>query len=297
MPRHALRAFFRRAALVAPLALSGCWPGPINCPDQTLTVFVDGGLPDILDQQTCRVLCEGRPPVIRSCAPGPAAGQLDCVGSTLCATGRRPAGMVARRASGDEVGRFFAEVAQLEHASVHAFGRLAAELRIHDAPKELIAAAERSAREEVRHARAMGRLARRFGVRPLRARVRQIAARSLMALAEENAAEGCVRETFGAALAGWQARASQDQEVRAAMAGIAADEERHAELAWAVDAWARRRLGRSERRHLTVVRQNAAAMIAAELQQAPPPSLIRLAGLPSPVEARALFAEAAPLFA
>jgi hypothetical protein len=203
--------------------------------------------------------------------------------------------MVARRASGGEVGRFFAEAAQLEDASVHAFRRLAEELRAHGAPPDLVAAAERSAREEVRHARSMGALARRFGARPLRARVRQFVARPLLALAEENAAEGCVRETFGAAVAGWQARASADEGVRAAMRAIAADEERHAELAWEVDAWARRRLDQAA--HLTRVRQNAASILAAELAQAASPSLARVAGLPSPADAAALLAQAAPLFA
>jgi hypothetical protein len=125
--------------------------------------------------------------------------------------------------------------------------------------------------------------------------VRQFVARPLLALAEENAAEGCVRETFGAAVAGWQARASADEGVRAAMRAIAADEERHAELAWEVDAWARRRLDQAA--HLTRVRQNAASILAAELAQAASPSLARVAGLPSPADAAALLAQAAPLFA
>src|SRR5262245_34268879 len=176
MPRHALRAFFRRAALLVPLALAGCPP----CPKETHWVYVDGGLPDALDIETCRKLCSKPLWNTDSCAPGTLDGGVQvvlCHGNVACYTGRRPAGLVTRAAPyAHEVGRYFAEAAQLEDASVHAFRHLAAELRLHDAPEALIAAADRSATEETAHRRVMGALARRFGARPLRAQVRQIAA-------------------------------------------------------------------------------------------------------------------------
>ena len=50
--------------------------------------------------------------------------------------------------------------------------------------------------------------------------------------------EGCVGETLAALQAGEQLAAATDPAVRAALATIAADEARHAELAWRTVAWA-----------------------------------------------------------
>jgi hypothetical protein len=57
-----------------------------------------------------------------------------------------------------------AEAAWLEAASVDAFRVLRLELRAHSAPRRLLRAASRAARDERRHARAAGALARRFDV-------------------------------------------------------------------------------------------------------------------------------------
>jgi hypothetical protein len=65
-------------------------------------------------------------------------------------------------------------------------------------------------------------------------RVRHTRARSLDAVACENAVEGCVHETFGAAVAVMQSERAREPSCRDAMKRIAADEIRHAELAWAV---------------------------------------------------------------
>ncbi len=54
----------------------------------------------------------------------------------------------------------------------------------------------------------------------------------------ENAVEGCVRETYGAVRGLVEAQTSRDRGIRHARKSIAADECRHAELAWAVHAWA-----------------------------------------------------------
>ncbi len=78
----------------------------------------------------------------------------------------------------------------------------------------LVRAARRSAREEIRHARSAGRLARRFGAVPVRARYgASCLVRSLEDVALENAIEGCVRETYGAAVAWWQAERSHDPQI------------------------------------------------------------------------------------
>jgi hypothetical protein len=157
-------------------------------------------------------------------------------GSSGCAVGRRPEGY-APVSQGTSLGDYFAMIAELEAASVPAFQRLARELRAHGAPRELVSRAEKAARDEVRHARMTQRLAERFGGAPKLPRIGKLPVRSLEAIAEENAREGCVRETFGALVASVQALRATDEGIRAAMEAIAVDETEHAALAWDVAAW------------------------------------------------------------
>lgn len=157
-------------------------------------------------------------------------------GDPNCAVGRRPEGY-SPSAKGTSLGAHFAMTAELEAASVPAFYRLARELRAHGASPDLVARAEKAAREEIQHARSMRKLAERFGGAPELPKIGLLAVRPLAAIAEENAREGCVRETFGALLATIQAVRSPDEAIRAAMETIAADETEHAALAWDVAAW------------------------------------------------------------
>ncbi|HVY48495.1 MAG TPA: ferritin-like domain-containing protein, partial [Minicystis sp.] len=61
---------------------------------------------------------------------------------------------------------------------------------------------------------------------------------SLAAFAAATAREGCVGETVSAIVAAEQLAAATDPAVRAVLTEIAADEARHAELAWRAVAWA-----------------------------------------------------------
>lgn len=116
--------------------------------------------------------------------------------------GRRPAGFLDCPSPGSGPGAYFATLARLEAASVPAFLALRRELRAHRAPAPLLRAAARAAADEVRHARAMTALARRFGARVFNPPPPPPAPpRPLLDVAAENAREGCVRETYGAALA------------------------------------------------------------------------------------------------
>lgn len=198
------------------------------------------------------------------------------------AVGRRPAGLArprARRAS-SELGDHFASAAHLEAASVHAFHRLAGELELHRAPKDLARAARRSARDEVRHARVTSRLAKRFGGDPPAVQVAAKRRRSLAAMALENAVEGCVRETFGALLASHQAQCASDAEIRRVMTRIAADETRHAALAWAIAREIEPRLDERERRRIARARARAVAKLRRDAAASVPGSVACAAGLP-----------------
>src|SRR5260221_14585061 len=105
----------------------------------------------------------------------------------------------------------------------------------------------RAARDELRHARAARAMGRRFGGTYAPPRATTQPHRSLVAIAIENAREGCVRETFGALTAAYQAAKARDPQVRATMGRIARDEIRHAALSWQLDHWLVSRLDRRGR--------------------------------------------------
>lgn len=184
---------------------------------------------------------------------------LECVYFGQCGAGRRPAGLVVRG------GAVLARMAALEAASVDAFRILERELASHGAPKTMLSSCRRAARDEARHARTMDALARRSGARRCRVTKPQSRRRrSLVAIAKENAREGCVGEAWGALLAQFQATTATDPVVRATMEKIAKDEARHAALSFAVDAWiARKRhadLSRTKRSHAKRILREVAKM-------------------------------------
>jgi bacterioferritin (cytochrome b1) len=194
--------------------------------------------------------------------------------------GRRPAG----RAVGPRPtspGELCARMAELEAASVPAFLRLAGELTGHGAPPALVAAARRAAGDEIRHAARIGRLARALGGQPRFAAVAAAGReQTLVELACDNAAEGCVREAIGAAVALYQARAAAVPAVRRLFAGVGADEVRHAELALAIDRWARGVLGAGERRAIDEARAEAVAEALGSEHGCDDPAARRVLGMP-----------------
>lgn len=175
------------------------------------------------------------------------------------ACGRRPAGWTPAGGGGASLGAHLARCAELEEVSVHSFLRLAGELVELGAPAELAAGARAAAADEVRHAALVGGLARALGAEPPAVEVAGRAARSLGAIAEENAAEGCVREAFGAVLATWQAAHAADPLLAATQSIIAPDERRHARLAGAVDRFLAPRLSRADARRVADARRAALA--------------------------------------
>jgi len=134
------------------------------------------------------------------------------------------------------------EAARLEHASIAAFSSLALRLVAAGAPAELVAAAHRAALDEIEHARISFELASAYAGRRLapgefEAALRAPTAGSLRELALETFVDGCINETAAAHHAEVAAAGAIDPVVASALHGIAGDEARHAELAWAVIAW------------------------------------------------------------
>jgi hypothetical protein len=245
----------------------------------------DGGLSETATYTLAECVAMCRDSYISGCnvVRRPTGEVLLCNLSMQC-TGRRPAGLARRCGAspgGARVGRFFAEAAYLEAASVDAFAVLEDDLVAYGAPPRLVRAAARARADEVRHARMTARLARRHGGDPGAAPPRvSREVRSLEAIAIENAVEGCVRETFGALVAMHQAKVATDPEVRKAMGSIAGDETRHAALGWAVATWASTKLTPEERERVRGARDHAVAALRSEVVSAVPSDLARTAGVP-----------------
>jgi hypothetical protein len=134
------------------------------------------------------------------------------------------------------------ESARLEHASIAAFANLALRLLAHGAPPDLIARTHAAALDEVVHARLTFGLASAYAGQPLgparfAGAARMTATGDLAELALETFVDGCIGETVAALEASRAAELARDPVVAAILRRIAADETRHAELAWAIVAW------------------------------------------------------------
>ncbi|NUP07720.1 MAG: ferritin-like domain-containing protein [Polyangiaceae bacterium] len=166
-------------------------------------------------------------------------GTFDCGGA-----GRRPPGHCSsreRRPHGS-IGEHLAAMAALEAASVFAFEHLALELAAHGM-HGLSRRARAAAKDEARHARIVTALAETEGATPEIVEAAPPGVRSLEAIAIDNAEEGCVGETFGAALLAFQSRAARRRDIQAAFASITRDEAQHAVFSFDLDDALRARLG------------------------------------------------------
>lgn len=130
--------------------------------------------------------------------------------------------------------------ATFEHASVASFARVTLQLIALGAPPDLLADAQRAALDEIEHARTFLALAVRRGAEeqgPAALDVhRAPLATTFEAFVVDTFLDGCLAETVSGIEI--RARADDGDEVeRAALATIADEEERHAELAWRMLAW------------------------------------------------------------
>jgi hypothetical protein len=146
---------------------------------------------------------------------------------------------------------------------VAAFSSFSLSLLAIGAPAELLAACQRAGRDEVEHARACFALAGRFmgatlGPGPLSLAGFQLETQ-LEALVLRTWLDGCVEETVAALVAAAQLAGARDEAVRAALTRIAADEARHAELAWSFLSWALASGGPELRRTLLAARDQLEA--------------------------------------
>lgn len=311
MKRDALSAFLRGLVISAlPLATAACCEDGASSMPVRVDGFVDAG--DVSDAgalayPVCEQLCP-KPPgekALYGCSVSDAndGGITEvrcdekvtrCSAFPFGAGGRPPLGLKPRRRveAHDPVGAFFAAMAHVEAAAVDGFVELATALAVHDAPAALVADARRAADDEARHARVAAAFARRYGADALPpVEIDAVAAPSLETLAQANAREGCVLETWGAVVAEWQSRTARDRAVRRAFVNIARDELRHAELAFAVGRCLHARLDELARRRVRDALRGAAAELARAIERPAPPRLVAAVGLPDRDAARGLLAD------
>lgn len=319
--RPMLRSTLRDLVLVTLAGLpAGCRPSPVEDTSCTKGTPETATLVEPFEDKLQPLITRCRDKKGYACQPlcseldqriEPGRGVVDCrmteainadgkrvvtvqyVWGMICA-GRRPHGARLSARAIATAAQFFAAQARLEALSIVAFEELADALVAHEAPRALVTAARRAARDEVDHTRTCTRLARAFGNRaespqPRRSRCPPP---SIEALAIDNAVEGEVRETWGATLATWQAVAARSPAVRRAMNRIASDEARHAELASAISAWASTRLSVTARRRAADARRAAITELAETARERAPDGVIAIAGVPDPEAAVRLFANA-----
>lgn len=265
--------------------------------DSTSGASTTGGEP-LSEQETCELVCQHEVGEVdgydkpTACSVTEEADRVvvNCEYPAFCG-GRRHA-CVASSAAGDgadAAAAWLARAAHDEAASVHAFRSLGRELAAWGAPAGLLARVEAAAEDEVRHAALVAAAARARGAEVTPAACVAVAVRDLRAIAVENAVEGCVHETWAALSAAHQARFAADPGLRAMFAGIAADEARHAELAWALDAWLAGQLDPAARAEVAAARRAAIVGLAHALARLDAPAL-RSLGVPSAAAASQLLA-------
>lgn len=219
--------------------------------------------------------------------------QLECKYPASCGGRHHACVRPCAAATAHDTAGWLARAAHDEAASVHAFIALHRELAQHGAPPELLAAVLLAAADETRHAATVAALARAHAGPLLAPTLTPIAPRDLLAIAVENAVEGCVHETWAGLCATHQARHARDPAIRAAYAAIAGDEARHADLAWALAAWLDDRLTPAARTLVAAARHAAVTRLLAEQADNPDPARAdadRSLGLPDPATARFLLA-------
>lgn len=140
---------------------------------------------------------------------------------------------------------YWLRAAQLEHASVAAFARFSLQLLSLGAPARLLEASAQAQQDEIRHAQAAFAVASHFSGGPLGPGPLALAGlecgEPFADIVVGTFIEGCVGETIAALEAAEALAGAEHPLVRAALAEVAHDEARHAELAWSFLAWASER--------------------------------------------------------
>ena len=194
---------------------------------------------------------------IRKCEPVTSCGRPFLVGQTArTAQARTHSAWVANLDSAHDLSHlelpadsrlraaltaYFTRSGLLEHASIAAFARFTLQLVSLGAPAELVQAACDAQRDEAQHAVLCFAVASRYAGRPLSPGA--LSAQGVLddwspeSVLRTTFREGCIGETRAALEAAHAAQNCADPVLKAVLERIAADEARHAELAWRTVRW------------------------------------------------------------
>ncbi|MFO0551065.1 MAG: ferritin-like domain-containing protein [Polyangiaceae bacterium] len=171
------------------------------------------------------------------------------------------------------IGRHFAEMGAMEHASIAAFARFTLQLLELGAPRHLVEQAQIAMADETRHARVAFTLASRIAGHAVEPGPLSLASAELTTtrceLLRVVFREGCVGETIAAIEAGVAAREARSPIVREVFETIEREEGQHALLAWQTVAWLLEGLGAEGAR---IVEEELAWMDALPDPPASPPA-------------------------
>lgn len=239
----------------------GC-PASLNQPQSCSPAFTGGcdGSPFVgaLDTTVTAIERHARPSACCYTAPPPVCvapwmGRTLVDGERTLVPSVRGDGHAARA-------RELAGMAAMEWASVASFARASMELMSLGAPAHLLTAVHEAAGDEIRHATWLLDAAHAItGERPTLGAVEPVTPREMTfaELARTTFVEACAPETLGAIRAREEAHRETDGPLQKALLRIADDEERHAELAWKILAWALERGGEPARHALAEVAKSA----------------------------------------
>jgi hypothetical protein len=138
--------------------------------------------------------------------------------------------------------RHWTKLGQMEHASIAAFARFSLQLLALGAPPDLVDACTQALADETAHAKLCFGIASAYAGRPIGPGPLDVSnsleLASLADIVDLVILEGCIGETSAALDALESAETAADPVIRDAYARIAADEQRHAELAFRFVRWA-----------------------------------------------------------
>ena len=140
-----------------------------------------------------------------------------------------------------EIGLYWLQQAEAEHASVASFARYTLQLMSLGAPSELLRASQAASIDEIKHAKMCYSFASIFldtDIVPESLNVDgSLDNLDLKSIIKSVIREGCIEETLAAIEAHYRAHHATDLEVKQVLEEIAVDETRHAQLAWDTINW------------------------------------------------------------
>ncbi|MBL8974287.1 MAG: ferritin-like domain-containing protein [Myxococcales bacterium] len=244
-------------------------PEDLFCDDVCGELYQDIRYAEDLTIDTCKLHFTGGPDQV--------LGSVSCSGDAVLAycLGRRPLGHIEQSLAAPDLGAYLAHAASLEAASVLAFSQLADRLQRWRAPARLIRRCHAAAADEAEHARLLTELALAAGATVAPPLQRELPV-DLAAAARDNAIAGCVHEAWSALTCAVTARDAASPELRAVHRRLAADEARHAQLAWDLHTWFMKQVSTIQRASIRAAQAAAIAALPALARahaRAAPPAL------------------------